>query len=176
MRASTWTPCGTCPRWPPRWRRRGYQVDGSPWDELLGQLFANEVEPRLARTRPVILYDYPLAMAGLARRGARSTLRRAIRVLYRGAGTGQRLLGAGRRGASKPRGCAPIRLSGGGMGKKQYAVDADFLAALRVGMPPAGGIAVGVDRLIMLFADAASIHDTLWMPGRELFGPATLEE
>jgi lysyl-tRNA synthetase class II len=33
-----------------------------------------------------------------------------------------------------------------------------------------------VDRLIMLFADVASIHDTLWMPGRELFGPATLEE
>jgi lysyl-tRNA synthetase class II len=38
-------------------------------------------------------------------------------------------------------------------------------------MPPAGGIAVGVDRLVMLFADVPSIHDTLWMPGRELFGP-----
>ena len=54
----------------------------------------------------------------------------------------------------------------------RYAVDHDFLSALQTGMPPSGGIAVGVDRLIMLFADAASIHDTLWMPGRELFGPA----
>jgi lysyl-tRNA synthetase class 2 len=37
-------------------------------------------------------------------------------------------------------------------------------------MPPSAGIAVGVDRLVMLFGGVESIQETLWFPADEIFG------
>ena len=48
-------------------------------------------------------------------------------------------------------------------------MDTDFIEALKMGMPETGGIAVGVDRLVALFADTPDIADTLFFPVGELF-------
>ncbi|NTU76745.1 MAG: EF-P lysine aminoacylase GenX, partial [Alphaproteobacteria bacterium] len=51
---------------------------------------------------------------------------------------------------------------------ERFPIDADFLEALRCGMPPSAGVALGFDRLVMLCAGTEDIEDVLWLPVRSL--------
>ena len=46
----------------------------------------------------------------------------------------------------------------------RYPIDEDFMAALEHGLPPSAGIALGIDRLVMLATGAEHIEDVLWAP------------
>ncbi|MBI5448915.1 EF-P lysine aminoacylase GenX [Candidatus Gottesmanbacteria bacterium] len=151
-------------------KKKGYQVDeNDSWEELFHLIFLNEVEPNLGRGKPTIIYDYPVQLAALARtKSGDPRFAERFEFYIEGLELGdayseltdaqEQLQRFREEEAERKR-----------LGKTEHPVDMDFIDALKVGMPPAGGIAVGVDRLIMLFADTTDIADTLFFPMRDLF-------
>jgi lysyl-tRNA synthetase class 2 len=139
------------------------------WDDIFFTAFVDRVEPALARLdRPVVLIDWPAPLAALARRkpGAPHLAERFEAYI-----AGVELCNAF--GELVDAGEQRARFAGdladrAARGLPQYPVDEKLLAALAEGLPPCGGIALGVDRLVMLVTGARHIRDVLAFTTDEL--------
>jgi lysyl-tRNA synthetase class 2 len=121
----------------------------------------DKVEPALPLDAPVVLMDYPALAAALSRRKA-SDPRVAERwELYI---AGMELANAYTELTDVEEQISRFEQwnqQREALGKARYPRDEAFLQALKNGMPPAGGIALGVDRLVMLLTDSSSLDDVL---------------
>ncbi len=118
----------------------------------------NKVEPGLPKNRGAVLIDYPAEAAALSRRSADDTKVAERWELYLGgvelANAFSELTDAEEQ-RQRFEECAAKRAKAG---SDVYPIDRPFLAALEQGMPPSGGIALGVDRLVMLLANVQNIQ------------------
>lgn len=151
-------------------KKKGYQVSSNnTWEEVYNQIFLNEVEPQLGRGKPTILYEFPGSLAALSRRKV-SDPRYAERFEFyiEGLELGDCYSELADPQEQEQRFIQELKEIKR-MGKTHYDYDHDFIDALKEGLPECSGIAIGVDRLIMLFANTTDIRETLFFPAAELF-------
>lgn len=154
-------------------RKKGYTITPeTTWEEIYNQIMFNEIELHLGTKTPTILYDYPVSQAALSKKKA-SDPRFAERfeVFLAGFELGNAFTELTDWKEQEQRCLADLE-ERKNMGKTTYSLDQDFIDALKLGMPPAGGIAMGVDRIAALFADVPSIQDVLFFPIDDLFSPS----
>ena len=140
--------------------------DDDTWDDVFFKVFLRHVEPKLGLGRPTILFDYPARMAALSRIKADDPLVCERFELYAGGvelanAFGELTDAAEQRGRFEADNAERRRL-----GKPELPIDEEFLAALESGLPECSGIALGVDRLIMLLTDTPDIRRVVPLPPR----------
>lgn len=148
-------------------KRAGFRAEESDsFDDLFFRAFVEAVEPALGRERPAFIFDYPASMAALARlKPANPGLAERFELYARGLE-----LANGFSELSDPveqrRRLLEEREARIAAGNPAYPLDEDFLSALAK-MPDAGGVALGLDRVLMLLVGASSIDEVLLFPARD---------
>jgi elongation factor P--(R)-beta-lysine ligase len=123
-----------------------------------------KVEPNLPKDHPVVLKDYPPACSAFAR-VRKSALPAAERwELYIGGLEVANAYTELTEPDEQRKRFDQFAEDRKKTGRKPYPVDEEFLAAMGTGLPPCGGIAMGVDRLVMLLANAQEINDVMAFP------------
>jgi len=137
--------------------------DGDSWDDVFFRIFLEKIEPGLGQGRPTVVTDYPIHMAALARPKPEAPhLAERFEIYVCGLELAN-AFGELTDAEEQRRRFAIDRAQRQAGGRDPYPVDEDFLAAI-AHMPPASGIALGFDRLVMLATGAQSIDDVLWLP------------
>lgn len=136
---------------------QGSQIDHSV---LMDKLFEATVQQHLVQ--PVFVYDYPAAICPLTRRHPDDP---TIALRFEALAAGMELGNAYTELNDPAVQEANLKRPVAGEGDETMAVmDEDFITALEYGMPPAGGLGVGVDRLVMLLTDSPRIRDVILFP------------
>lgn len=147
-----------------RARRGGIDVsDDDDWSDMFAKILTLRVEPRLGLDRPCILYEYPVCEAALARVSPHDARVAERFELYAcgvelANGFGELTDPAQQRARFEKEMAKKERVY-----DKRYPLDEDFLKALE-NMPPASGVALGFDRLVMLVTGAPNVDSVLWTP------------
>ncbi len=135
----------------------------SNWAKLVDELLKTFVRPRIIQ--PAFVYDYPVSMSPLAKTklGEKRVVER-----FQAFAAGSIELANAYSELNDPieqrqRFTEQIQERHGAE-EERWTIDEDFLQALEYGMPPTGGLGVGIDRLVMLLTDQHSIREVILFP------------
>jgi lysyl-tRNA synthetase class 2 len=139
----------------------GFPVAGKHHDVLVHHLFEERVEQHLAG--PVFVYDYPAALCPLTKRKRDKP---AVAERFELYVQSMELANAYTELNDPEMQEATFRQQIAGLPEEESMakMDEDFVRALRHGMPPAGGLGLGIDRLVMLLTNTKSIRDVILFP------------
>lgn len=137
--------------------------EADTWSDIFSRVLTEKIDPFLGINRPVILCEYPLAEAALARphpndRNVAERFELYCCGIELANGFGELTDAAEQRRRFETWMDDKQRIYG-----ERYPIDEDFLAAL-AHMPAASGCALGFDRLVMLATGAEKIDQVLWTP------------
>ena len=133
------------------------------WAKLVDELLKTFVRPKLIQ--PTFVYDYPVSMSPLAKNKPGEE---------QSGGALPGLMPAGWKSATPIPSLTTPSCSGSasseqmqerhGDDAEKWTIDEDFLTALEYGMPPTGGLGIGIDRLVMLLTNQQSIREVILFP------------
>jgi lysyl-tRNA synthetase class 2 len=130
--------------------------------KLVDEVFKTYVEPTLVQ--PTFVLDYPVALSPLAKlkRGDPSKVERwELFMQKREIANAFSELNDPEEQRRRFEQQARLRAAGD---QEAQQLDEDFLRALEYGMPPSGGVGLGIDRLLMILADQTNIRDVILFP------------
>jgi lysyl-tRNA synthetase class 2 len=142
------------------------------WDDLYFKIWLNLIEPKISEHQAVFVIRYPKSQAALSvvdRDPDGSEWAKRFEVYVGGLELGNAFEELTDPEEQRKRFEKDMALRQEVYGPEfpKSKIDEEFLGALAEGMPPSGGIAVGVDRMVMLFADEPNIDYTFWLRSGE---------
>jgi lysyl-tRNA synthetase class 2 len=144
-------------------RKAGIQIaDDDDWSDIFSRVLVERIEPKLGLGRPTLLDRYPLPEAAWALPADDARLAQRFELYACGVELANGFAELTDPVEQHRRFEAAMKERQRRYGE-QYPIDTDFLAALG-NMPPASGIALGFDRLVMLATGAPRIEQVLWAP------------
>ena len=141
----------------------GLEVDAQPtWGKLVDEIFSEYVEPKLIQ--PTFIVDFPLEISPFAKKKPDNPhLVERFELFVGGLELGNAFSELNDPLDQRERFLAQREQQDAG-DEEAHPMDEDYIAALEYGMPPTGGMGLGIDRMIMLFTDQASIREVILFP------------
>ncbi len=141
--------------------QKGFPTAGKDPAVIVDHLFDEQVEDKLIG--PVFVYDYPAPLCPLTKRQrGNPNLAERFELYVRGMELANAYTELNDPNLQE----ATFRMQLAGLPEEDSMakMDEDFIRALRHGMPPAGGLGIGIDRLVMLLTNTQTIRDVILFP------------
>lgn len=139
--------------------------ENDSWEDLVFKILLDRIEPHLGRSRPTLLHDYPEPMALLSKKNAKDpSIAERFEVYIGGLEVANGFTELNDPKEQRERWKNELDFRHNRNPEDQPPLDKDFLRALEVGMPPAAGVAMGLDRLIMLLGGYNDIEQVRCFP------------
>ncbi|MDO5113786.1 MAG: lysine--tRNA ligase [Planctomycetia bacterium] len=139
----------------------GLEVEGKHPDVILNDLFEETVEANLQN--PTFVYDYPASICPLTKRKASDPdIAERFELFVKGMEIANAYTELNDPDLQER--LFTRQLEGQAEEDSMAKMDHDFIRALRYGMPPAGGLGIGIDRLVMLLTNSQNIRDVILFP------------